>query len=56
MAMKQQVKPAFVIAAILVAVIILAFIGWRSFGSHTTSADTTTVNARIAAKKARGAD
>lgn len=55
--MKQQATPAVIVTAIIVAVLVLGFIGWRAFGSHSgAAADTETINTRIAGKKAHGAD
>jgi hypothetical protein len=53
---RQTVTPAMLIAAIVVAVLILGLIGWRAFGSSVPTKDTATLNARIAAKKAKGQD
>lgn len=49
--MKQQVNPAMIIVAVIVGLLLLVFIGWRSFGSNSATMDQATINAHIAAKK-----
>ncbi len=49
--MKQEVTPAMWVALIVIAVLILGFIGWRAFGSNGASMDQATINSHIAAKK-----
>jgi hypothetical protein len=53
--MRQNVTPAIWAVAILVALLVLGFIGWRSFGSGGGEMDASTIAAHQAAKKAHDA-
>lgn len=50
---KTSVSPAVLTVAAVVVVLFVLFLGWKFFGSLGSSADTATINARIAAKAAK---
>lgn len=52
--MKEQVSPVILIAAGVAAALLIGFLVWRFFWTTGDAVDTATINARIAAKKARG--
>lgn len=53
--MKEKVTPAIVAVAILIVVLLLGFMGWKTVGSGAGSSemDPSTIAAHQAAKKAR---
>jgi hypothetical protein len=51
---KQEATPALIAAAVAVAVLLLGFFVWKYSHASGGSPDRTTIDARIAAKKARG--
>ena len=48
--MNQKANSGMVIAAVVVLVIVLGFLAWRTFGNHAQVADLQTIKARQAAK------
>jgi hypothetical protein len=52
--LKQEASPALIAAAAAVAVLLIGFFIWRFVHASGGSTDRATIDARIAAKKARG--
>jgi hypothetical protein len=52
--LKQEATPVLIVAAAAVAVLLIGFFIWRYAHASGGSTDRSTIDARIAAKKARG--
>ncbi|HEV2471807.1 MAG TPA: hypothetical protein VGS41_04030 [Chthonomonadales bacterium] len=49
--MSQQTKPAMVISAVVVLVVIVGFFAWRAFAPSSAAMDESTVRAHEAKKQ-----
>jgi predicted negative regulator of RcsB-dependent stress response len=50
--LKQNAGPAAIVAAVIVVLLLLGFLGWKTFAPHNDSADPVASQSRQAAKKA----
>ncbi len=48
--MKQEISKPMLIAAVVVVVLLVGFIGWKVFGSHSDTLDADTIKAHEALK------
>jgi predicted negative regulator of RcsB-dependent stress response len=53
---KQNAGPAAIVVAVAVVLLLLGFLGWRTFAPHSDSFDPAASQSRQAAKKANHKD